>query len=513
MWNIPFSVVLLPIFSSLFLQLAQVLYNILLHPLRDYPGPLAAQVSGWYKAYIELFLQRSWTDVLIELHQRYGKSTAFRRWTLHFSNPQAYHDIYNNVNRWDKDKALYECFGEDHSSFGFLKYHEAKQRKDVLQPLFSRRNILQMQSLVRKNMDHLVARLSEDYAAGKSSDLFFAFRCFTMDTITSFCFAKSVNAIDVPGYNAPIIEAMEASGPAFIQFKHLPLFRKFVFCLPPKIAVKASPETAGLTRLQVILRNQVDEVTANPGILKEAPHPIIYHRLLDPEAQKGQPLPNKQSLYEEAQALMFGGGDTVGNTLMVGFNHILQPSNQELYQSLRTEVRSAWPDLAKPPSSFEAFESLPLLTATIKESLRVAPGVVSPLLRVVPAKGATIASRQVPPGTVVGISGIFVHSSATVFDNPNAFMPQRWLHTSTSTSTSRDLESNLVAFSRGPRSCLGINLAWCELYVAFATMLRRFELLEIDKDSPPADLRFRDSFLPYFYAENHLKVRCKPATE
>ncbi|OQV01704.1 hypothetical protein CLAIMM_07009 isoform 3 [Cladophialophora immunda] len=360
-------------------------------------------------------------------------------------------------------------------------------------------------------MDHLVQRLSEDFAAGKSSDLFFAFRCFTMDTITSFCFAKSVNAIDVPGYNAPIIEAMEASGPAFIQFKHLPWFRKFVFSLPPNIAIKASPETAGLTRLQVILRTQVDEVTANPGILKEAPHPIIYHRLLDPEAHKGQPIPSKQSLYEEAQALMFGGGDTVGNTLMVGFNHILQASNHDLYQSLRDEVRSVWPDLATPPSSFETFESLPLLTATIKESLRVAPGVVSPLLRVVPAKGATIASHRIPPGTVVGISGIFVHSSATIFDNPIAFMPQRWLRNST--STGRDLESNLVAFSRGPRSCLGINLAWCEVYVAFATMLRRFERLEIDGDCPPADLRFRDSFLPNFYGENHLKVRCKPAVE
>ncbi|KIW83859.1 hypothetical protein Z517_03105 [Fonsecaea pedrosoi CBS 271.37] len=507
MWTSPYSVALLVIIAWLSLQVAQALYNVLLHPLRNYPGPLAAQASGWYKTYIELFLQRSWTDVLVELHQRYGKLITLRTSMLHFSNPQAYHDIYNNVNRWDKNRELYECFGEDHSSFGFLRYHEAKQRKDVLQPLFSRRNILQMQTLVRKNMDHLADRLSEDFVAGKSSDLFFAFRCFTMDTITGFCFAKSVNAIDVPDYNAPIIEAMEASGPAFIQFKHLPLFRKFVFSLPPNIAMKASPETAGLTRLQVILRDQVDQVTANPSILKEAPHPIIYHRLLDPEVHKGQPIPNKQSLYEEAQALMFGGGDTVGNTLIFGFNQILQPSNEELYQSLREEIRSVWPDLAAPPSSFEVFESLPLLTATIKESLRVAPGVVSPLLRVVPAKGATIASHRIPPGTVVGISGIFVHSSATIFDSPEKFMPQRWLHSGT------DLESNLVAFSRGPRSCLGINLAWCELYVAFATMLRRFELLEIDPDSPPADLRFRDSFLPNFHGENHLRVRCKPATE
>ena len=47
---------------------------------------------------------------------------------------------------------LYEAFGEDHSSFGFLTYGEAKPRKDVLQPMFSRRAILGMQGLVRQNV-------------------------------------------------------------------------------------------------------------------------------------------------------------------------------------------------------------------------------------------------------------------------------------------------------------------------------------------------------------------------
>jgi len=47
---------------------------------------------------------------------------------------------------------LYESFGEDHTSFGFLTYGEAKQRKDVLQPMFSRRTILGMQGLIRQNV-------------------------------------------------------------------------------------------------------------------------------------------------------------------------------------------------------------------------------------------------------------------------------------------------------------------------------------------------------------------------
>ena len=67
---------------------------------------------------------------------------------LHFSDPSAFHDIYNASAKWDKEDQLYASFGEDHSSFGFRTYEQAKQRKDVMQSLFSSRAIVNMQSLV-----------------------------------------------------------------------------------------------------------------------------------------------------------------------------------------------------------------------------------------------------------------------------------------------------------------------------------------------------------------------------
>src|SRR5436190_21394584 len=163
-------------------------------------------------------------------------------------------------------------------------------------------------------MDHLAQILAKNDANGKPSDLLFAFRCFAMDTITTFCFAKSVNAMDEPDFAAPIVEAMDNSLPTFHLFKHFPLFRKSIFSLPPWLAIKVSPETAGLTRLQVVLGKQVKEVMANPESLKESPHPTIYNRLLDPNSYKGRPLHDATALYEEAQPMVFAGGVTVVDT-------------------------------------------------------------------------------------------------------------------------------------------------------------------------------------------------------
>lgn len=49
------------------------LSNLFFHPLASFPGPRAAAFTAWYKTYQELFLGRSWIDVLQELHTKYGR--------------------------------------------------------------------------------------------------------------------------------------------------------------------------------------------------------------------------------------------------------------------------------------------------------------------------------------------------------------------------------------------------------------------------------------------------------
>lgn len=71
---------------------------------------------------------------------------------LHFANPHAYNEIYNVKNKWDKDPVVYGAFDMDESSACFIKYEDAKQRRDVLSPMFSRSSILQMQGLIQERV-------------------------------------------------------------------------------------------------------------------------------------------------------------------------------------------------------------------------------------------------------------------------------------------------------------------------------------------------------------------------
>ena len=56
-----------------------------------------------------------------------------------------------------------------------------------------------------------------------------------------------------------------------------------------------------------------------------------------------------------------------------------------------------------------------------------------------------------PEQTVVSQSAPFVSFSEEIFTRAREFLPDRWLQ-----PESKDLGNYLIAFSKGPRSCLGI---------------------------------------------------------
>ncbi|KIW18531.1 hypothetical protein PV08_02819 [Exophiala spinifera] len=486
-------------------------YNVYFHPLASCPGPRLAAATSLYKAYIDVFAKTGFVQALEKLHAQYGSYSqeTINRSSLtpptgnvvrvgpnelHFSNPEVYHEIYNANNRWDKEKNLYHSFGEDRSSFGFLEYRDAKPRKDILARLFSKKAITEAEGLV--------VALCESFRRHTSSpvNLHYAFRCMSIDVITYLCFGNSVDALNTPDHEAPIILALDASTPVFPAFKHSSIYKNMIIHCPPSISKVISPQTAGLVDLQQVLKKQIDNVTSNPDNLKKLPHSTtIYHELLKPELNPGGQVPSAGSLYEESQALMFGGADTTGATLMHGSFYIM--TKEDVRKKLIAELRENWEDLDQ-PLSLAALEKLPYLTAVIKESLRISPGVASPLPRVVPDSGTTIGGRFIPGRTVVEMSSHFVHRNADIFEEPNEFRPERWLG-----PDARKLERWLVSFSRGPRSCLGLNLAWAELYLTFAYVFREFDV-EMDPSSPK-ELRWRDCFLPE-YLGPHLKANMTP---
>jgi len=305
-----------------------------------------------------------------------------------------------------------------------------------------------------------------------------------------------------PDFRGNLVEGVDIAMPTVTFAKFSALFVWFIHNTPNWLLKVASPRLGGVVLFRQTLEDQIKSVLENPEKLNDAPHRILYSELLDPQTNKGRPTPTALHLRHEAQLMFAAGSHTVGTTLMIGVYNLLR--NPDSKQRLADEVHNAWPVLDQPPP-YEDIEKLPFLGAVIKEALRLATPTPAGLPRVVPAPGAVISGVRIPGGTVVSQSALFVSYSEEVFPQPHEFLPDRWLQ-----SDSKALENYLVSFSKGPRSCLGINLAYCELYLAFAYLFRRFNVHE--DPARPADLTWSEHFLP-LYEGQHLHAYCQPRHE
>ncbi|KAF8888091.1 cytochrome P450 [Infundibulicybe gibba] len=465
------------------------------HPLAKYPGPALAAVSGWYRAYYDIIMDGGWTQHLERLHEAYGPVVRVGPNELHFSDPRVHGDIYGMTSRFAKQPALYSCFATDLSVFALFDMHEATQRRNTIGPFFARRAVSEREEMVQAKVDALIAHLGSFKCKNTSANLDLAFRSTSLDVVTTYCFGESPSRVDAdPEYK--LLHAMDATLPMLWVFKHLPILKHILLSVPEVFAGVLKPSTRGILIQRAQMGAQVDEILRDP-CAGDGTQGTVYHHLLAEKAGGGEiPAPAvtaREWLLDEGLYMRFAGGDTVGNVCTVGAFYVMR--DPAVCAALVKELDEAWPE-ADAAIGYEKLEKLPYLTAVVKESLRMAHGVVTPLPRVVGPGDASIGGMRVPAGTVISMGATIVHRNSEIFPNPTNFTPERWLE-------DPGLDKYLVAFSRGPRSCLGINLAWCELYLIFGTLFRRLHL-EAD-NATLNDISYREYFVPV-HRGKHLHV-------
>ena len=212
-----------------------------------------------------------------------------------------------------------------------------------------------------------------------------------------------------------------------------------------------------------------------PNTYENFSHPTLFHELL----QSDLPAHEKsvRRIKDEAFVVVAAGTLTTAWTLSVATYYLL--ACPHILRRLKLELKAAIPE----PDAFVSLsilESIPYLVAVVQEALRLSYGVATRLQRMAPNPMVFVDPQTkkkwvIPPNTPVGMTSIFVHHDESVFPNSNSFIPERWIQ-------DPRLNRRLVAFSKGTRQCLGINLAYAELYICLAAIFRRFGSAEVRDD-------------------------------
>jgi cytochrome P450 len=249
--------------------------------------------------------------------------------------------IYYVGSKYIKDPIFYGSLMVPYSSFGAVHNEVHRRRRSRLNPLFSRKMVLELQEIVQKYAMKVVARSQECFDRGEPVDLHHATRCVSVDVISEYAFDKGYNLLDSPDFGIEFFRLVGGIGPAFHIFQQIPFMQKYAYAIPPSIAVHLGGSFKQVTALQQeCLRNlESTKAAMDAGTLNEGRKTIFSECLKGNEDDP--PLPVVQ-LKDEVYSVIAAAAETTGNAMSYALYKIL--GDPEIYTTLREELFAAFPD-------------------------------------------------------------------------------------------------------------------------------------------------------------------------
>lgn len=96
---------------------------------------------------------------------------------LHISDSSLYKVIYSQVNPFPKEKAFYDVFGTPHTLFAETDPLLHKERRKLLNPLFSKSGVTKLEPLMVEKLEEVKSKIANISKAGPI-DVGNAFRYF-----------------------------------------------------------------------------------------------------------------------------------------------------------------------------------------------------------------------------------------------------------------------------------------------------------------------------------------------
>lgn len=161
--------------------------------------------------------------------------------------------------------------------------------------------------------------------------------------------------------------------------------------------------------------------------------------------------------------LLFGAAHlTSAHTLT--WTLFLLAQHPEIMRQLHAELEERLAGRAIQPDDVEA---LPVLDRIVRESMRILPA--SSYSQRITAEAVDLGPFQLAPGAVVIFSQLITHHMPQLYDEPQRFLPDRWL-------TAAPSPYAYLPFGNGPRMCIGAALGNMQLRISLSTILQKFKL-------------------------------------
>ncbi|KAK1726379.1 LOW QUALITY PROTEIN: cytochrome P450 [Colletotrichum acutatum] len=456
-------------------------YNITFHPLAKFPA-----FTGWHETYHELFGApgKTFGNKIQKMHEDYGPIVRINPHELHVSDHGFFDVLFAGGSaRRDKYPPSASVQGAPGGIFGTLNHDAHRMRRSAISGFFSKQSVVVHEGLIHEKP----CEVFKTYATeGNPFDIHVPLLAYAIE---SYC-AHALGETDQAKWRKSIIGLLHFN-PIVRQF---PWFLSFAFELLMWLIRPVSSDLALVTRVLLSLNNfnrsktlvghgrpsqRGHQVSEDNGSLMQA---ILTSNL--PQGEKGF-----KRMAQESFTVLTASGDTIGRTPTTAVYHLLSDPNQ--LAKLKEELRAVMPDSSM-DVPLRKLESLPWITAVIKESLRISTLVTMKVVLQAPTECLAYQDWVIPTNTPIGMTFADLMMDPEAFPDPRRFDPERWLESHPLYAQNTKC---FFPFGRGHRNCIGLNLARAEMYVALAKIMSRIDMELYDVIRERDVDHYRDCFL------------------
>lgn len=440
---------------------------------------------------------------------------------IHVYDPAFYDELYTNPPRKrDKYQWWVNLASAQGSGFSTVPHDLHRLRRSVLNPYFSKANIFRLEPVIRERVEKLSKRLADAASHSEMVRLDVAFMALTTDTISQYAFGQDTRYLDEPDFSLMWKETIKGGFETGALCRQFPWLVPTMKRLPSGLVATMNPQVGFLmkwqSRAKANVQSILHEKTSTPnektppprnntkgggGDGATRPTTTMFHTLRDSDLPASEK--SLQRLCDEAEIILGAGSETTAATLSRIWFYLLQ--SPAILDKLRSELATIIPTPTSPIPKLSTIERLPYLSAIISEGLRISYSVTTRTPRIAPTESLHYKDWLIPPGTPVSMTNALVLMNPEIFPEPESFKPDRWLDQDH--DRGKSLEKYQVAFSKGSRQCLGINLAYAEMYLTMATLWTRFDFDLYE--TTLADVRWEHDFFTAFPDDRSKGIRVK----
>ncbi|KAF2025813.1 cytochrome P450 [Setomelanomma holmii] len=456
-----------------------LLYTTLTCTTRHLPGP-------WYTRFTHLRLKRAVITgqrifYIDSLHKQYGPIVRLSPTEVGVADLDAFREIHKIGTKYMKSEWYLRLANFPKAGvFTMLDPREHGPRRKLLSRSFSRSYLVEnWEPVVREKALLAVNKIKAD-AISNTADVYNWWMLLASDISAHLSFGESFGMLEAGHANQFIRVLKKLTMGAGIMVE-MPFLRL----------------------LRFVPVNAVQEMfNANDFILKGAGRAVemaksrtgesnIFAKVIEDCEKEGEGHIDNMDVRIEAMNIIIAGTDTSGVTLTYLTWAVLQ--RPQLQAALETEVAGLGENFTE-----NDLINLPLLNATIEETLRLYGAAPSSLPRVVPQGGTHFVGHYIPQGVTVDTQAYTFHRDPQIWSDPLTFNPQRWISSKEghiAEALSPAAKTAFHPFGVGARSCIGIHLARMELRYAVAFFFRECRGIKLAPSTTPESMDFENFFL------------------